>query len=483
MRLEIGSTATPAACVRHFRDTPGVTSAPERPAYNREVNGLTLATTRSPIHQQASDRSSPRARTTSNGAMYTMSDITKFSPLFLFAGLVLAAPAAALAKGGDTQKAETPMTRPAGAPDTNAAGKIRVEHDTGDNRDKLKVEAQYIDTSLTFEAWVADGGGTLTFIANMPYNGPGEVEVEFDTDEGLPLPFSAGTVESLAGRTLEVRSGGQTYLTGVIPSVSGGSGGGGGGSGSGGSNSSSKWEIGKAPLMRPSPAPDSDASGYVETRKRAKDNHQKFKVEAEHLDPAGSFAVFVEDAVGSGVFANVGAMGPESKIGEFELELETEDGDALPFGVTDVADLAGRGVQVRDASDVVLLEGVVPGVSFSLKATKAQTSLTAVIAGKGKLRLRNVPKKAQQFFELQLKKVGKGAVVEVFVFDPNTSSMALVQTLNANGGGNTKLKINTRKGQSLPLNALTLSELGGRAIEVRLQGAGTVLLTGVIPTL
>jgi hypothetical protein len=168
MRLEIGSTATPAACVRHFRDTPGVTSAPERPAYNREVNGLTLATTRPPIHQQPSDRSSPRARTTSNGAMYTMSDITKFSPLFLFAGLVLAAPAAALAKGGDTQKAETPMTRPAGAPDTNAAGKIRVEHDTGDNRDKLKVEAQYIDTSLTFEAWVADGGGTLTFIANMP---------------------------------------------------------------------------------------------------------------------------------------------------------------------------------------------------------------------------------------------------------------------------------------------------------------------------
>ncbi|MBL8769425.1 MAG: hypothetical protein JNL94_18780, partial [Planctomycetes bacterium] len=47
-----------------------------------------------------------------------MSDISKFSPLFLFAGLVLAAPGAALAKGGDTQKAETPMTRPVGAPDT-----------------------------------------------------------------------------------------------------------------------------------------------------------------------------------------------------------------------------------------------------------------------------------------------------------------------------------------------------------------------------
>lgn len=414
-----------------------------------------------------------------------MSDISKFSPLFLLAGLVLAAPSAALAKGGDTLKAETPMTRPVGAPDTNAAGKIRVEHDTGDNRDKLKVEAQYIDTSLTFEAWVADGGGTLTFIANMPINGVGEVEVEFDTEEGLPLPFSVSEVATLAGRALEVRSGGQTYLAGVIPSIGGGSGGGGGGGsgGSGGSSSGSKWEIGKAPLMRPSPAPDSDASGYVETRKRAKDNHQKFKVEAEHLDPAGSFAVFVEDAVGSGVFANVGAMGPEDKVGEFELELETEDGDPLPFGVTSVNDLAGRGVQVRDATDAVLLEGVVPGVSFSLKATKAQTSLTAVTAGKGKLRLRNVPKKAQQFFELQLKKVGKGAVVEIFVFDPNTSTMVLAQTLNANSGGNTKLKINTRKGQSLPLNALTLSELGGRAIEVRLQGTGTVLLTGVIPTL
>lgn len=399
--------------------------------------------------------------------------------LTALASLCLALPNAALAKGGDTLKAETPLTRPAGAPDSNAAGKIRVEHDAGNNRDKLKVEAEYIDTTLTFEAWVADGVGTMTFIANMPTNGPGEVEVEFDTDEGLPLPFSATTVESLAGRVLEVRSGGLTFLQGTIPSINGGGGGGGSGSGSG---SGSKWEIGKSPLMRPTPAPDADASGYVETRKRASDNHQKFKVEAEHLDPAGSFSVFVEDAVGSGVFASAGVMGSQSSVGEFELELETEDGDALPFGVASVDDLAGRGVQVRDGSNVVYLEGMVPGVSLSQKATKAQTSLQSVVAGKGKLSMKKIPKKAQQLFELNLKKLGKSAVVEVLVLDPNLG-MTVVATLNANKGGNTKLKINTRKGQSLPLNALSVSELAGRTIEVRLQGTNTVLLTGVIPTL
>src|SRR5690606_8303444 len=145
--------------------------------------------------------------------------------------------------------------------------------------------------SLSFEIWVADAQGTLQFVAVMPVNGPNEVEGEFDTHEDLPLPFGATQVKDLAGRALEVRSGGATYLEGTIPDVGGAGGGGSGGGGSGGGD----WITIKASMVRPAGAPDSNATGYVELRRRDADQRQRFKVEAEHVDVSVGFAVWLEN--------------------------------------------------------------------------------------------------------------------------------------------------------------------------------------------
>ena len=378
------------------------------------------------------------------------------------------------AKSND-QKAESPLSRPPGAPDGDAKGRVKVEHDADKNRDKMDVEAENIDTSLTFELWVEDAGGALQFVANMPVSGPGEVEVEFDTDEDLPLPFGANQVKDLAGRGLEVRVGSATYLVGTVPDV--GAGGSGGGSGGGGGD----WIKVKSSLVRPAGAPDPNAKGYVELRRRDKDARQRFKVEAEHVDPSVGFSVWLEDAVGSGVLASVGAM-VQDDIDEVELELDTGDGAQLPFGVADVDLLTGREVEVRDGAGQVYLRGVVPALGGSTKTQKTSADLSSTV-GEGRIRLKSKPKAPFERIEIKLKKLAKKSGVEIWMRDPATGTFTLVSALTTNGGGAAKYKAHTKKGQPLPLGAATLAGLAGVDVEVRDATSGVVLQSGTVPTL
>lgn len=379
----------------------------------------------------------------------------------------------------DDLKVEAPLIRPDGAPDANAKGRVKVEHDPKKNRDKMDVEAENIDTSLTFELWVEDAGGTLQFVATMPFNGPGEVEVEFDTHEDLPLPFGASQVKSLAGRDLEVRVGGATYLVGEVPDVEAGGSGSGSGSGSSGGGD---WIKVKSSMVRPSGAPDSNASGYVELRRREKDQRQRFKVEAEHIDPSVGFSVWLETGVGSGVLSNVGGMKPDD-ADEVELELDTGDGAQLPFGVADVDLLTGRSVEVRDGAGQVYLQGVVPALGGGSNQTQAaQVELTASV-GKGRIKLKSKPKAANERFEVRLKKLAKKSGVQIWMRSPATGTFQMVTGLTTNGGGKAKFKVKTKSGQPLPFGAATLDALAGVDVEVRDAQSGAVLQSGTIPSL
>lgn len=395
--------------------------------------------------------------------------------LHLLIPLTIAIGSSSAFAGSDDLKAEAPLTRPAGAPDSNAKGEVKIEHDLDKDRHKLWVEAENIDTSLSFEAWIADAGGTMQFVGVMPIDDPGEVEIEFDSDDGPPLPFGASTVESLSGRAVEVRSGGQIYLTGTIPSFNGSGGGGGGGSGSGGGD----WIKVKQSLVRPANSPDSDVTGYVEVRYRTKDNDQKFKVEAEHIDTNVSFSVFLETAVGSGVMQNVGSMKIDDS-NEVELEIETEDGDALPFGVAHVSELAGRSVEVRDAGNAIYLAGVIPDIDGSNKNAQAKTSLSG--AGKADLKIQKKAKKGDHRFELKLSKVEKQTDFEIWLFDPSQGAMVKVTDVKTKKNGTGKYKVRTKKGQALPLGAATIDQISGLQIELRLTD-GSVRFSGAVPSL
>lgn len=385
------------------------------------------------------------------------------------------------AMANDDIKVENALIRPASPPDSDAYGKVRVEIDPDKNRHRLKVEAEKIDSSLPFQVWLADGSGVLQNVGTMSVNTAIEVEIEFDSKEGPALPYGTTDVTTLAGRALEVRANGLTYLLGTVPSTSGGSGGGGsggGGSGSGGGSGGGGTDIKvKSFLVRAAASPDFDVKGYVELRDRGTSD-QKFKVEAEHIDPSISFSVWVESSLGSGMMVQAGPMGPED-FDAVELELETEDGDPLPNGASLVSSLSGLRVEVRDATNAIYLEGTVPSISGSSSSNSKAKDSYSGSGAELKIRLES-EKKGNQSFELEVKKLSIASSVQLFVFDPNSSTLVNAASLTLNKG-KAKLKLETKKGQPLPTGATKVADLGGRAFELRDGATSTVLISGNLP--
>ena len=81
----------------------------------------------------------------------------------------------------------------------------------------------------------------------------------------------------------------------------------------------------------------------------------------------GPFGVFLEDGLGAGTFTSVGTL---DASGTFSV---SGTGVVPPgLGVSSLADLVGRRVQLRDGADAVLLETVVPTLSKAKKAKKAE---------------------------------------------------------------------------------------------------------------
>lgn len=385
----------------------------------------------------------------------------------------------ALAPGADAKsdpKAENPLTRPAGAPDGNAAGKVRVERDLDKNRDRLKVEAEHIDTAQSFHLFLADAGGALVFVAALPPNGKaGEVEIEFDTKEGPPLPFGASSIDPFAGRAVEVRSGGHVYLTGTVPSLTGGGGGDGSGGGSG------DWQGVKAPLVRPAQAPDANAHGYVELRRRQKDARQRFKVEADHVSLAITYTVYLETGTGSGVLQPVGVL-PIDGPDEVELELDTGDGAALPFGVADVAALAGRRVEVRGSDGLTYLFGTVPLLGSGAPGNQQASADLGGTLGQASVKVKSKAKQPVELFELRVKQTIPKAKLGLFLFDAASGGFVQVGTVPTGSSGNGKFKAKTKKGAALPLGVAVVADLGGVPVQVR-DAIGQVLFAGAVPAL
>ena len=388
------------------------------------------------------------------------------------------------------QEGEAVLVRPAGAPDPDAKGEVEIEHHLNEYEESFEVEAEHLDLSQTYDVYLEDavGSGNLVSIGTMAVeiddddededddeddddedddedeDEDDELTLSFETEDGASLPFGVTFVSDLSGRVIEIRSGGSTYLAGVVPAL-----------GASGPKSKVKTE-----LMRPANAPDADAAGEIYLKKEGVE--QEFEVEAEHVDVANTvFAVWIEDAVGSGVFQNVGAMvadksGSSGSSGEASLELETGDGEALPLGVHDLSELAGRALQVRGDDGFVYLAGLVP--AFGIAPVKVKSSLAG--AGKGLVRVRTKPKKGAQEFRVELAKQPKKASLEIWIENPENDSMELAATLSTKKSGKAKWKVRNKKGGTLPLGVLSVEALAGRPIEVR-DGDGTVLLTGTVP--
>lgn len=395
------------------------------------------------------------------------------------AGLALSVLVAGEARAGsDDLEGKAPLLRPDPAPDADAKGTVKLEHDPKKDEGEFKVKAERLDPALSFELFLEDaaGSGNLVSVGTMEADDDedegGEFKIEFESEDGLPLGVSS--VQELVGRALEVQSGGVVYLFGTVPEMSQEKGG--------------KWQKAKSALVRPEPPVVAEAKGKIEVRSRSSDNRHRFKVKAEHL-PADSYHLFVEDAVGSGQFVDAGAMAQDDEDddegSEYEFKADTKNGDALPAGAQTAAELAGRRVEVRDSLDQVVLYGTVPDVTMPPSESKKQKAKAEfedpASEVEGKIEIRSDPKKGSEEIKIKAEKLPEHATVELYMHDDAAQWVKLAD-LETDGDGDAKWRARTKKGEPLPFGVAQVADLSGRGVKIRDPASGQDLLQMVVPS-
>ena len=366
--------------------------------------------------------------------------------------------------------AVAPLVRPATPPDDDAKGRVEMS-EKGKGKIKFSVKAQRIG-GVALELFMEDAVGSGVFVSAGPMVGdledPESASLKFD---GSALPLGVASLADLVGRRMEVRDATPSvFLEGAVPDFAA-------------KKSKGGWLKGKRSVIRPDTPPDEDAKGVVELRTKAKQNRDRFVVHAQHLPTETlTFSVFMEDALGSGVFVEVGAMDADLEDpGSAKLKIDTWQGAPLPHGVSSVSELAGFALEIRGSDLATYLGCMVPEYATSKKKLFKGKANMSGDAGSGKCEVRSHVMAPDE--RLTLKgEVASLADLEVFMESPDDGLMALVGAMPADSGS-VKFKVSTKSGEPLPFGACTVAELEGLAVEVREAGGGAVLLSGVVPGL
>ncbi len=388
---------------------------------------------------------------------------------------VLAAPSPpAHAEDEDAeQRGRAALVAPETSPQPGATGEVEIRSQP--DRQRFAVEVENVDPLVDLAVFLDDGTGTLGEVGSQPA-GSDERELVFDTGDGDSLPFGATTVADLVGRALEVRDGtGAVVLQGTLPALGVNDEDGDGDDD--GDDDEGLHARGRSALMRDAGSPFPEASGHVEVE--AEDGEEEMEIEAEHLDSGTAVEFFLEDD--AGVMVSIGLATADDE-GEAEIEFETEDGNALPLNAWTVADLAGRRVEVRTADGTLILFGIVPEASPRAEKLRASAQASGNVAGsKGKVASLIDPRAGRERLRIDAKKIGAGSGQAELYVDDGSGALVLVGTAPLKKSGRTRFQYDTKKGQALPLTAETLTDLSGRAFEIRVDGL--VVLSGTLPQL
>jgi hypothetical protein len=256
--------------------------------------------------------------------------------------------------GVDRLRAMTFLTRDPDSPDADVKGKVKIESRT--DRERFEIEVEHLSAGTAINIYLAappaEGEDPdFSFLGSATANTDGEAEIERDTRDGDQLPLGAETVAELEGVLIEVRldtDDEPLLLSGAVPALP------------------DEWpapgdgvQAGVRARARVRlEAHEAGLEGHVELRRREQ-NRNCFEIEAEHLAPGRMVGFFLESAAGSGESVQLATCVANA---EGECTFETED--ALPLGLEDIAQLAGREVSVREMSQngpgPILLEATVP---------------------------------------------------------------------------------------------------------------------------
>jgi hypothetical protein len=259
----------------------------------------------------------------------------------------LCAGALAFGPGGGNKDSQACLVRPDGAADDNAKGTLRIR--SKGNSERFDVHIMKVDPGVEHHLWMQDpidsDPPTFTDLGDLPGDG-GSQKLALDTKKGDALPLGVSTTDELIGRLVEIRQGDVIELGGEVPPY----------------GLSKKPEKAKEKVQAADTDPQPNITGTIDLRSKANKGQERITLTLKKVDfSAGPFEVFVEDAVGSGVFVDVGALDQLSNT-KGRYRRDCKKGEALPAGVMFVSELSGRTLQVRDGADTVFLSTVIPQI-------------------------------------------------------------------------------------------------------------------------
>ncbi|MGH7151792.1 MAG: phytase, partial [Planctomycetota bacterium] len=247
----------------------------------------------------------------------------------------------------------------------------------------------------------------------------------------------------------------------------------------GGGGSSGGTLKGRISLQRDLAQPDADAFGTISMS--IANGLQAFVVVAKKLDLlGGTYDVLLEEGAGRGTFLDIGDLAPTNPNGGGWILALGASGSISELGGADVNRLAGRRVEIRDGATPYVF-AVLPSLpsllNVNLQGALAAAPGSPAPAAVGLVKLRSKAKAGTAKFELKSKGLPVGPTYTVWVSEGTAEGAAFSQVGTLVKG---KLKIDTKKGQTLPLGVGFLSDLYGRTVEVR--DGTTAVLSGTIPS-
>ncbi len=240
------------------------------------------------------------------------------------------------------------LVRPVSPVDGDARGKMRFRSKSKKDVSVARVDVlvRKVDVSLQHNLFLEDGVGAGTFSDLGVLDAvDGKLRWSADEGDGGSLPLGVDSLADLVDRRIEVRQGSDLILEGVGPDLA----------------ASKKPVKHKAKLDDPEAEGDSVVSGQLSIRSKADKGQHRLSIKVKKA-PFGTSDIhlFCELAADSGVFVDAGLFDRKGSSSNGRYRRDTHLGAPLPLGVSDLAALSGRELQVRDDADQVLLHVVLP---------------------------------------------------------------------------------------------------------------------------
>ncbi len=232
--------------------------------------------------------------------------------------------------------------------------------------------------------------------------------------------------------------------------------------------------------------------GRIRVRRRD-DGHTGFDVEASNLTPGRTVKFTITNPATTAI-QDLGTVAADA-FGEAEVELRTNDGDVLPFGVATADLLEDFPVAVRDGStDLLLLEGTVPalgglpdctggggGGNTGRRTGESRLAAGAGVLGVAEVELRSRPARGEERIEVELAGTNVSGTIEVWLEDPSSPGTLALIGLLAPSGAVLEFELDTEQGEALPFGVTKAEDLSGLRIELKRQSDGVTVYLGVTP--